>query len=148
MSKKYVVRLSSEERNQLENLVRRGKVAGYKRLNAQIVLKADRSEDGADWLDTKISDAFAVTVRTVENLRRRLVEGGLEAALGRAKRRPGAATKLEGEQEAHLVALTCREPPDGQARWSLRLLADKMVELNYAETISHETVRQTLKKMK
>ena len=148
MSKKYVVRLSAEERNQLENLVKRGKVAGYKRLHAQILLKADRSEDGTDWIDTKISEAFAVTVRTVENIRRRLVEGGLEAAIGRAKRSPGAAPKLDGEQEAHLVALTCSEPPEGQARWSLRLLADKMVELNYAETISHETVRQTLKKMK
>ena len=148
MSKKYVVRLSAEERNQLENMVGRGKVAGYKRLHAQILLKADRSEDGTDWIDTKISEAFAVTVRTVENIRRRLVEGGLDAAIGRAKRSPGAATKLDGEQEAHLVALTCSEPPEGQARWSLRLLADKMVELNYAETISHETVRQTLKKMK
>ena len=148
MSKKYVVRLSSEERNQLENLVSRGKVAGYKRLNAQILLKADISEEGAAWRDTKISEAFAVTVRTVENIRRRLIEGGLEAAIGRAKRSKGSSTKLDGEQEAHLVALTCSEPPAGQARWSLRLLADKMVELNYAETISHETVRQTLKKMK
>lgn len=109
------------------------------------MLKADRSKDGRDWIDTKISEAFAVTVRTVENIRRWLVEGGLDAAIGRAKRSPGAATKLDGEQEAHWVALTCSEPPEGQARWSLRLLADKMVELNYAETISHETVRQTLK---
>ena len=148
MSKKYVVRLAPEERKQLEDLVSRGKVAGYKRLNAQILLKADRSEEGAAWIDTKISEAFAITVRTVENIRRRLVEGGLEAAIGRAKRRKGSATKLDGEQEAHLVALTCSEPPAGQSRWSLRLLADKMVQLNYTETISHETVRQTLKKTK
>lgn len=148
MSKKYIVRLSSDERVELEELVKKGKVAAYKRLHAQILLKADISEGSPGWTDTRIQEAFNVTIRTIERLRKRLVEQGLETALNRAKRSRVKSTKLDGEQEAHLVALTCSEAPEGQARWSLRLLADKMVELDYIDTISHETVRQALKKMK
>ena len=145
MSKKYIVQLSLGERKKLKELVNKGKAAAYKRLHAQILLKADISKEGSGWIDRKISEAFDVTVQTVENVRKRLVEKGLDAAIGRAKynRR---ARKLDGEQEAYLVALTCSEPPKGESRWSLRLLANKMVELNYVDKVSHETIRTTLKK--
>ena len=148
MAKKYNVRLSPDERKELEELITKGKVASYKRLHAQVLLKADISEGSPGWKDTKISEAFNVTVQTVERIRKRLVEQGLEAAINRAKSSRVKSRKLDGEQEAHLVALTCSEAPEGQARWSLRLLADKMVELDYVDTVSHETIRQTLKKMK
>ena len=148
MSKKYIVRLSSDERVELEELVKKGKVAAYKRLHAQILLKADINEESAGWTDRRIKEAFNVTIRTIERLRKRLVEQGLEAALNRAKRSRVKSTKLDGEQEAHLVALTCSEASEGQARWSLRLLADKMIELDDVDKISHETVRQALKKTK
>lgn len=148
MAKKYIVRLVSDERNQLEELVNKGKAAAYKRLHAQILLKADISKDGPGWMDKKISEAFDVTVQTVENVRKRLVKGGLDAAIERAKRSRVNSRMLDGEQEAYLVALTCSEPPKGEARWSLRVLADKMVELNYVDGISHETIRTTLKKMR
>ena len=146
MAKKYIVRLSSEERIELETIVSKGKVAAHKRLHAQVLLKADISEAGPCWTDAQISDAFDITVQTVENIRQRLVQKGLDAAIKRAKRSGTRLTKLDGEQEAYLVALTCSDPPEGRARWSLRLLADQMVELNYVDEISHETLRQTLKK--
>lgn len=146
--KKYIVRLSTEERKELEELVGKGKVAAHKRKHAQILLKADVGEEGPGWIDSRISAAFDVTTKTVENVRKRLVEKGLETAINRAKRSGEKKTKLNGEDEAHLVALTCSEPPSGNTRWSLRLLADQMVELKYVDTISHETVRQTLKKTK
>jgi len=146
MPKKYIVRLSPEERAQLEELVNKGRAAAYKRLHSQILLKADIGEEGPGWKDIKISEAFDVTVQTVERIRKRLVGQGLEAAINRAKPVRVKSRKLDGEQEAHLIAMACSEPPEGQARWSLRLLADKMVELEYVDTISHETVRQTLKK--
>lgn len=148
MAKKYIVRLSSDERVELEELVKKGKGAAYKRLRAQILLKADISEGAPGWTDTRIKEAFNVTVQMVEKTRKRLVEQGLEAAINRAKSNRVKSRKLDGEQEAHLVALTCSEAPEGQARWSLRLLADKMVELEYVDQVSHETIRQTLKKTK
>lgn len=148
MSKKYIVRLSSDEQVDLEDLIKKGKVAAYKRLHAQLLLKADISEAGPGWPDRRIKEAFNVAIRTIERLRKRLVEEGLERALNRAKPSRVKSTKLDGDQEAHLVALTCSEAPEGQARWSLRLLADKMVELDYVDKISHETVRQVLKKTK
>lgn len=148
MPKKYIVRLSSDERQDLENLVKKGKAAAYKRLHAQILLQADVSEAGPGWTDRQIEAAFPITLRTIERLRKRLVEDGLEAALNRAKRSRVKSKKLDGEQEAYLVALACSQAPEGHARWSLRLLADKLVELNYVDTISHETVRQALKKTK
>lgn len=148
MAKKYIVRLSSEERQKLEELISKGRAAAHKRKHAQILLKADIGEEGSGWSDSRISEAFDITTRTVENVRQRLVEKGLESAINRAKRSGEKRTKLNGEDEAHLVALTCGEPPPGRARWSLRLLADKMVELDYVNELSHETVRQTLKKTK
>lgn len=148
MSKKYIVRLSKEERKELTELVNKGKAAAYKRTHAQILLKADISEKGSGWTDKKISEAFDVGLRTVERVRQRLVESGLENAINRAKQKNRKSRKLDGEQEAYLVALSCSEPPDGRARWSLSLLANRLIELEYVEGISRETVRKVLKKMK
>ena len=146
MSQKYIVRLTRDERRELTDLVSKGKAAAYKRQHAQILLKADISKLGPSWTDDKISKAFDVSIRTVERVRKRLVEEGLEAALNRAKQKRVRNRRLDGDQEAHLIALTCSEPPEGKARWTMRLLADRMVELEYTESVSHETIRQVLKK--
>ena len=146
-SKKYVVRLTEEERCQLSRLIKTGKAAAYKRLHAQILLHADVEGDRAGWPDEQISQACDVSVRTVERVRQRLVEQGLEEALNRAPKTRQRSRKLDGEGEAHLVTLMCSEPPEGRKRWTLHLLADQLVELNQVESISHECVRQTLKKI-
>jgi len=148
MVKKYIVRLTIAERAELQQLVNTGKAAAHKRRHAQILLKADVSEEGGGWGDAKISKAFDVSPRTVERTRQRLVEQGMDAALNRAKQTKTRKRCLDGEQEAYLIALSCREPPDGRARWTFQLLADKMVELEYVEAISKDTVRRTLKKTK
>ena len=110
-------------------------------------MKADQGQYGPSWGDEKISDALDVTVQTIERIRKQLVEEGFEAALSRRSyTQKVSRIKIDGDVEAHLVALSCSEPPEGFARWTLRLLADKIVELGYVENISHETVRQTLKK--
>ena len=146
MAKKYIVRLTEEERSYLDSLVRKGKIAGYKRLHAQILLKADISALGEGWQDSRISDAFDVSIRTVERVRMQLVEQGLDAALERAKPSRAHLRVLDGENEAHLIALACSEAPEGRSRWTLRLLGQKMVELGYVDSVSYETIRQTLKK--
>ncbi|EDN67873.1 transposase [Beggiatoa sp. PS] len=149
MAKKYIVRLTYDERSELEDIVKKGKKSAYKRLHAQILLKADIGEEGPGWTDEKISEAFDVTTRTIERTRQRLVENGLEGALNKSKPQKVKSYRLDGEQEAHLIALTCGEPPEGYARWTLRLLAEQMVELEYVEeNLSYETVRQVLKKNK
>jgi len=145
MNKQHIVRLTAEERDRLEKLVRTGKAAAYKRLHAQVLLKADIGEYGPGWTDHKISEAFTISTRSIERIRKRLVEQGLEAALNRAKS-AGRTPKFTGEHEAHLIALTCSEPPPGRARWTLRLLADQMVRLEYVDSISRESVRRLLKK--
>jgi len=144
--KKYIVRLTIEEGEELQKLVNTGKAAAYKRQHAQILLKADISEQGEKWTDAKISEAFDVNIRTVERIRQRLVEHGLETAVNRAKHRRTRKRRLDGEQEAHLIGLSCSEPPDGRARWTFQLLADKMVELKYVDTVSDSTVYRVLKK--
>jgi len=147
MRKKYLVRLSETERTELEALVKTGRAAARKRLHAQILLKADEGEHGPAWSDAAISQAVEVGVRTVERVRQCLVEAGLETALnGRPQARYKRPT-LDGEHEAHLLAIACSAPPAGRTRWTLRLLADRMVELAYVDTVSYETVRQVLKKM-
>jgi len=146
MAKKYIVRLTKDERSDLESIIRTGKIAAHKRLHAQILLKTDIGEHGEYWIDQKISEAFGVTTRTVERVRQRLVEYGLEAALNRAKHSGKRSRVIDGEAEAHLIALQCGDPPEGYARWTLRLLAEKMVELEIVESVSHEAVRQVLKK--
>lgn len=145
--KKYVVRLSQQERKSLRRLIRSGKGAARTFTRAHILLKADVGEGGTGWNDQNISEAFDVTVQTVERVRKQLVEEGLEAVLRRRKyTQKVSRKKVDGDVEAHLIALSCGEAPEGYSQWSLRLLAGKMVELGYVESISHEAVRQTLKK--
>ena len=142
MNKKYIVDLTPEERNGLRQLVRSGKHSARRIRRAQALLKAD-----AGWTDQKISEAFDIAIRTVQRIRQRFVEEGLEVALGSRSRRPRPhRRKLDGEKEARLIALTCSQPPEGQTRWTLRMLADRMVELCYVDTLSYETVRRALKK--
>jgi len=142
VSKKYVVDLTEEERKALERLVRSGKESARKIRCAQALLKAD-----AGWTDKRISEAFGMSINTAQRLRQRFVEEGLDLALGARSRKPKPyRRKLDGEKEARLIALACSEPPEGQARWTLRMLADKMVQLCYVDSVSHETVRQALKK--
>jgi len=146
MPKKYVVRLSGVEREELEALVRRGRAHARRLLYARLLLKSDASEAGPAWTDERIADALETSADTVARERRRFCEEGLEVAL--MPRKPGRPRRraLEGRAEAHLVALSRSEPPEGRAEWTLRLLADRMVELGHAESVSHETVRRTLKK--
>ncbi len=145
MRKKYVVRLSDEERNQLAEIVRKFKGSGQKVRRAQILLKADA--DGPDWTDQRAADAFGCRRQTVENVRRNLCERGFARALdGVTRQHPATPKLLDGEQEAKIIAARLGKPPAGYANWTLRLLARQVVELSIVESVSHETVRQTLKK--
>lgn len=144
--KKYIVALSREERETLERVTTTGKTSAYKLNHARILLKADINQEGGGWRDQDISDALDISVSTIERVRQRFVEQGLESALSRQTPSRTKPRLLDGEQEAHLIALACAEVPEGQGKWSVRLLADRLVELGYVESISHETVRQTLKK--
>jgi transposase len=146
MYKKYVVGLTEKERSQLETLVRRGRDHARKLLYARILLKADADGPDHQWTDERIAEAFEVSTATVARERRRYCEEGLEVAL--MPKKPGRPRRrvLDGRAEAHLVALSCSDPPEGRERWSMRLLADRMVELGHVEALSHETVRRTLKK--
>ena len=147
MAKKYLVTLEGGERRQLQELVRVGRAAAYKRRHAEVLLRADAGPQGPAWTDEQIAEAFDVAVRSIEYLRQRFVEQGLEAALGRQKRlRPPVERKLDGRGEARLIALSCSAPPEGRRRWTLRLLADRLVELEVVDSISYETVRRMLKK--
>ena len=144
--KKYIITLTDEERTKLKELVNKGKNPAYKVNHARILLLADTNQSGGGWKDRDISQALSISVATIERVRQRLVEEGLSAALGRKTTQKPRQRRLDGKQEAHLIALTCSTPPVGQGRWTLRMLAERMVELDYVETLSHETVRQTLKK--
>jgi len=145
--KKYIVRLSREERKSLKSLVSSGKGPARMFARARILLKADIGEGGPGWPDEKIAEALDVTIQTIERVRKQLVEEGLEAVLSRRTYvQKVSRKKLDGDAEAHLIALACSETPEGYTRWSLRLLADRMVELGYVESISHEAVRRVLKK--
>lgn len=147
MTKKYIVRLTAEERSELEQMVTTGKIAAYKRINAQILLKADISELGPGWTDSQISEAFDVSTKKIERLRLSNVEKGFEGAINRAKHQTkNSIIKVDGDVQAHLIALSCNEAPEGRCRWTLRLLADQMVELEYIDSISHESVRKVLNK--
>jgi transposase len=144
---KYVVRLTTDERAFLMALVGKGRVARDKQLRARILLKADVSEEGGPrWTDLQLAEAFDVSLSTVHRLRERLVEDGFAAALTRKPRSRPKPPKLDGAKEARLVALACSAPPAGRARWTLKLLADRLVELNVVDSISDETVRLRLKK--
>lgn len=144
--KKYIVTLTHVERSLLEELTKKGKAAAYKVNHARILLLADSNRLEGGWKDEAISQALNISVATIERVRQRLVEEGLESALSRRSQENRKPRRLDGEQEAHLIALTCSEPPMGQGRWTMRMLAERMVELGYVEAVSHETVRQTLKK--
>jgi hypothetical protein len=147
-TKRYQVTLLAEERHDLQRLVSTGKTAAYKRIRAQILLKADQGPLGPAWTDEQICQALDVGRVTVGRTRKAFVLSGLESALQRKPREhPPVPRKLDGKGEAQLVALACSKPPDGHAQWTLQLYADKLVELQVVETISDETVRRTLKKM-
>lgn len=146
MAKKYCVTLTDDEREHLEDLTRRRSKNALPVKRAFMLLKADQSPRAPAWTDQRIAESYNASVRTVERLRKRFIEEGFEVALYGKKREPTKEKLFDGQVEAHLVALRCSEPPEGFARWSLRLLADKMVELDYIESISHENVRQLLKK--
>ena len=146
MYKKYVVRLSDEERGICQQTINSLKGSSQKARRAQILLKADA--DGPNWPDAKIADAFNCRVQTIENLRKRLVTQGFELALqGKKRATPPTPPKLDGEAEAKLIAMRLGKPPAGYGQWTLQLLADELVALEVVESISHETVRKTLKKM-
>ena len=145
--KKYKVTLTPDERLSLSELIAAGKASAQKLVHARILLKADAAPDGPAWPDARIAEALEVNVTTVERVRQRFVEQGLAAALVRKKQdRPSRPRTLDGAAEARLVALACSEPPQGRAAWTLRLLADQLVELQVVESISTEAVRQVLKK--
>lgn len=146
--KLYIVTLTAAERSSLQSLIAKGKVAARKRLHAQILLKADASPDGDSWKDQQIVEAFDVGRCTVERLRQRFVEQGLEAALNRKPQEHRVPRKIDGKTEAHLIATACSKPPEGRMRWTLKLLTERLIELEWVDSVSTETVRRALKKTK
>jgi len=145
MQKRYIVRLSESEKSELHEVIKRLKGSSQKVRRAQILLKADIT--GPNWTDQSIAEAFNCRTQTVENIRRRLGEHGFEATLNGLKRsQPPTAKRLDGAQAAEVIAMRLGTPPKGYANWSLRLLARKVVELEIVESVSHETLRKTLKK--
>jgi transposase len=146
VAKKYNVRLSADERTVLTELISAGKAAARAQTHARILLKADQGPDGPAWRDAEVVAALDVSVRTVERVREAWVTEGLEPALYPRPARAHRPRRLDGEQEAHLFALACSAPPAGTARWTLRLLAKRLVELQIVDGIAPETVRTTLKK--
>ena len=145
--KKYIVRLSTEERDQLRKLLTGGRGSVRMFTRARILLKADQSSDRPSWSDEKISEAFDVTIITVQRIREQLVKEGFDAVLSRREYQlTKPRRKIDGDLEAHLIALACSKAPEGRSRWTLRLLADTFVELGFVGGISRETVRRTLKK--
>lgn len=146
MHKRYVVTLADTERDQLKRLIAAGTEAARKLTHARILLKADQGPDGPGWVDDAIAEAVEVSQPTVSRVRKQYVEEGLEAALNRRAPTREYVRKLDGAQEAHLIALACGKPPEGADRWTLRLLAAKLVELEIVEDVSHQTVRRVLKK--
>jgi hypothetical protein len=145
MQKKYIVRLTDEERGELTQVVKKLRGTSQKVRRAQILLKAD--VDGPNWTDQRIAEAFSCRTKTVENVRQRLVERGFDETLNGARRAsPPVPKLLDGQQEAKVIAMRLGPPPKGYANWSLRLLARQVVELQVVDSISHETIRRTLKK--
>ena len=145
MEKKYIVRLTDEERETLRLVIKKLRGSSQKVRRAQILLKADA--DGPRWTDRKIAEAFSCRTKTVENIRQRLVTEGFDVTLnGKQRETPPRPKRLDGKQEAQVIALRLGRPPKGFANWSLRLLANHVVELGIVDTVSHETLRQTLKK--
>ena len=146
MHKRFPVTLADPERDQLKRLIAAGTESARKLTHARILLKADQGPGGPAWTDEAIAEAVEVSQPTVARIRRVYVEQGLEAALNRRPPTRAYVRKLDGAQEARLIALACGNPPEGLDRWSLRLLADKLVELEVVDDISYQTVRRVLKK--
>jgi DNA-binding transcriptional ArsR family regulator len=147
MEKRYVVELSPAERQELESILRQARASRFRQTRARLFLKADEGADGPAWPDAKICEAFDLSPSTVLRARKQLVEEGLEAALERKSSPRPERRVLDGVREARLIAMACGSPPEGHARWTLRLLADRMVVLDHdLDHLSHETVRQALKK--
>lgn len=146
MRKRYLVTLSAEEREELERLISRGKAAARKLTRARILLLADQSPGGPGKSDPEVAEAVMCGQATVERVRKQFVEDGLEDTLTRKPTLRTYENKIDGRAEAHLIAMTCGAPPEGHVRWTLRLLADRMVALGHVDSVSHETVRMTLKK--
>lgn len=146
-NKRYVVELTREEREQLQALLKQKGLATKKRMRAQVLLKVDEGEEGPGWSHARAAEAFDVHVNTVSAVAKKLVEEGLEAAITRKKhRRPGRNAVIAGDAETTLVALATAKPPQGHAHWTLRLLADRLIQLEVVDSVSHETVRKALKK--
>jgi hypothetical protein len=146
MYQKYFVKLTSEERQNLEKLVSSGNAPVRKTRRARILLKSDCNEGGPNWTYEAICNAFDVNSQTVTNIRKAFAEGGVERVLNRKKPEREYQRSLDGNAEAHLIALACGVVPDGYERWSLRLLQDRFVKLEIVSSVSHETIRTTLKK--
>jgi transposase len=145
--KKYLVTLTPDERDHLDGLISSGKRSARTLTRARVLLKADQADGGSAWDDARIADAFGCGRRTVERVRQRFVETGLDAALThKPQDRPSRTPVLDGAAEARLIAVACSEPPDGRAAWTLRLLADKLVEMAVVGAVSRYTVRRALKK--
>jgi len=147
-AKKYIVSLSEDERQILQELTQKGKASARKINHARILLKADIHQENGGWKDRDISQALDISNRTIERVRQRFVEEGLEQALNPRPKNLSKLKKIDGEAEAHLIAMACSQAPPGYNRWTLRLLAEKMMALEYVESLSHESVRQVLKKTK
>jgi hypothetical protein len=147
MYQKYVINLTAEDRQQLEQFIASGVAPARALTHARILLKSDNSPEGSNWSYHQICEAFDVAPLTVMQVRKRYVEEGLASAVYRKKPEREYPHCLDGEAEAHLIALCCGEPPEGRDRWTLRLLQNQMVTLNYVEAVSHESIRTTLKKM-
>lgn len=146
MAKKYRVTLTAQERGELEAMIAKGKASARKLAHARVLLQADEAESAPARTDDEVASALNLSTRTAERVRQRFVEQGLEAALLPKPMRRIYTRALDGAQEAHLIALACSPPPAGKRRWTLRWLAERMVELDYAQTVCHETVRRVLKK--
>ena len=146
MNKKYLVTLTSDERHHLQQLLAKGKTAARTLTRAWVLLKADVGPDGPAWTDEEIHQTFHVSLITIYRIRQGFVEQGFASVLRRQKPCRSRPRRLDGEQEAHLIALACQSPPPGRCRWTLRLLADRLVELGHCDSVCPETIRQTLKK--
>ena len=146
MRKKYIVELTSQEKKMLEAIINADRMAAHKRKHAQMLLKADQGAQGPGWSDIKIADAFDCHRTTVENLRKRLVENGLDKAMEHGSRGSYRIKKFDGVAEAHLIATACSSAPEGRNRWTVRLLADEMVSLGIVDSCGKTTVHDTLKK--
>ena len=147
MPKKYVLKLTAEERAELERVIRKGRVAGWRLQRAHALLQCDQGPDGPAWADERIAEAYGVTTRSLESWRKQAVERGPLSLLQRKPRAtPAVAPRLDGEKEARLIAIACAKAPEGRARWTVQLLADRLVELKAVDRICDETVRRVLKK--